>query len=56
MENFLWPPQFVRRPLQRKSREGGKGCGKPLTAFYIATGVYLAALMLVLGWWARFPR
>ena len=55
LEGFLWP-RLAWRSLQRKSREGGKAAARPLISIYIAIGIYLAALMLVLGWWARFPR
>jgi hypothetical protein len=42
--------------LQANQGKGRKDAANLLASFYIAIGVYLAALMLVLGWWARFPR
>lgn len=44
------------RPAARNGNREGERLAAALIPFFVALGVYLVALTLVLGLWARFPR
>jgi len=50
------PLRIPSAPALAQRREPGEYWSHPVSPLYLALCIYLAALALFVGWWARFPR